>query len=229
MSHAITYELADSIATIRIDDGKLNVLSLERFRELAAAFDRAEADRAVVVLTGRPGVFSAGFDLKVLRAGGPPANAMVLAGFELAARILSFPLPVVVACTGHAIAMGVFLVLAGDYRIGALGAHRIGANEVAIGITMPHFAIELCRHRLAPAHFQRAVTLSEIYSPEDAVAAGFLDRVTPAPELEATARAVASQLAQLDPGAHARSKRRAREPMLAAIRAAIEADSRAAA
>src|SRR5262245_33988224 len=128
MSSRVHYDRQDSIATIRMDDGKLNVLSPAMFAELSDAFDRARADRAVVVLTGRPGVFSAGFDLRVLRAGGAEASRMVRTGFELAERILSFPSPVVIACTGHALAMGVFLVLAGDYRIGALGAHRIGAN-----------------------------------------------------------------------------------------------------
>jgi enoyl-CoA hydratase len=220
----VSYRLDDGVATIRMDDGKLNVLSLEMFAELSGALDRAEADRAVVVLTGRDGVFSAGFDLGTLRAGGPVAQRMVQTGFELAERILAFPSPVVVACTGHAIAMGVFLVLAGDYRIGALGAHRIGANEVAIGITMPFFGVEICRQRLAPAHFHRAVILSEIYAPEEAVAAGFLDRVTSAAELESAARSTAAGFAQLDREVHAASKRRARGHALRAIRSAIEAD-----
>jgi enoyl-CoA hydratase len=224
MGSRVDYQLREGIAEIRMDDGKVNALSLEMFGELGAAFDRAKADPAVVLLSGREGVFSAGFDLRVLRAGGPAANEMVRTGFELAERILAFPTPVVIACTGHAIAMGVFLLLAGDYRIGALGAHRIGANEVAIGITMPHFGVEICRQRLAPAHFQRAVGLAEMYAPEDAVAAGFLDRAVPAAELAATARATAVQLARLDADVHAASKLRARAHSLAAIRAAIEAD-----
>jgi enoyl-CoA hydratase len=224
----VRYQLRDGIAEIRMDDGKVNALSLEMFAELGGAFDRARADRAVVVLTGRAGVFSAGFDLRVLRAGGPAANEMVRTGFELAERILAFPSPVVIACTGHAIAMGVFLVLAGDYRVGALGPHQIGANEVAIGITMPHFGVEMCRQRLAPAHFQRAVALAEMYAPEDAVAAGFLDRAVPATEVDPAARAMAAQLARLDVGVHAASKLRARDHSLKAIRAAIEADTSAA-
>ena len=164
----------------------------------------------------------------MLRAGGAEANATVRTGFELAERILAFPSPVVIACTGHAIAMGVFLVLAGDYRIGAQGPYRIGANEVAIGITMPRFGVEMCRQRLAPAHFQRAVALAEMYAPEDAVAAGFLDRVVPAADVLRAAREVAARLAQLPVDVHAASKLRAREQALGAIRAAIEADTAAA-
>src|SRR6266850_338596 len=164
MSPRVDYQLHGGIAEIRMDDGKVNALSLEMLVELGGAFDRAKADRAAVVLSGRPGVFSAGFDLRVLRAGGSEANAMVRTG---------------------------------DYRIGAQGAHRIGANEVAIGIAMPYFGVEICRQRLAPAHFQRAVALAEMYAPDDAVAAGFLDRVVPAAEVERTAREVAAQLAAL--------------------------------
>jgi enoyl-CoA hydratase len=224
MGGAVRYELRDSIATITLDDGKRNALTLEAFAALDAAFERARADRAVVVLTGREGTFSAGFDLRVMRAGGEAARTLVHTGFELAERILAFPAPVVVACTGHAIAMGAFLLLSGDYRVGARGDYAIGANEVSIGIPMPHFGVEICRQRLAPTHLHRALALSEMYGPEDAAAAGFLDRVVPAAELADAARAVATRLVAFDAGVHAASKQRAREPALRAIRAAIEAD-----
>jgi len=224
VSTLATYRFEDGIGTIAMDDGKRNVLSLEMFRQLSDAFTRAEADRAAVVLRGREGTFSAGFDLGTLRGGGADANAMVRAGFELAERMLAFPCPIVVACTGHAIAMGAFLLLSGDYRLGAAGEFKIGANEVAIGITMPFFGVEICRARLAPAHFHRAVINAEIYRPEDAVAAGFLDRVVPASELEDAGRTVAGALAGLDQTAHAATKLRARAGALDAIRAAIEAD-----
>ena len=151
MGALVSYQLDDSVATITMDDGKVNVLSLSMLTELDVAFGRAAADRAVVVLTGREGVFSAGFDLPVLRAGGTEAADLLRAGFDLAARLLAFPTPIVVACSGHAVAMGAFLVLSGDYRIGARGPFKITANEVAIGITMPRAAVEICRQRLTPA------------------------------------------------------------------------------
>lgn len=220
----ISYRLENSIATITMDDGKANVLSPQMLAELSMALDRASADRAVVVLTGRPGVFCAGFDLTVLRAGGSAVPAMVRGGFELAVRMLSFPAPVLIACTGHAVAMGAFLLLSGDYRVGAAGPYKITANEVAIGLTLPRAAIEICRQRLTPAHLSRALLLAEVFSPDDGIAAGFLDAVTPAGELQAVARSTAARLATLDMGAHAASKLRARDHTLAAIRAAIETD-----
>jgi enoyl-CoA hydratase len=224
MGTLVSYQLEGSIATVTMDDGRVNALSLPMLTELDAALDRATVDRAVVVLAGRDGVFSAGFDLAVLRAGGPDAATMLRAGFELAERILAFPTPVLIACTGHAVAMGVFLLLSGDYRVGTSGQYKITANEVAIGLTMPRAAVEICRQRLTPAHFTRAVILAEVYSPDDAVAAGFLDRVVQASDLHDVADSAAAALTTLDMDAHAASKVRARDNALNALRAAIEAD-----
>jgi enoyl-CoA hydratase len=225
MKTPVSYRLKDSIATITMDDGKVNVLSRAMLGELDAALDRAVADRAVVLLGGRPGVFSAGFDLAVLNAGGAESAAMVGAGFALAERLLSFPVPVVIACTGHAVAMGVFLLLSGDYRVGAAGPYKIAANEVAIGLTMPRAAVEILRQRLAPAHFNRAAALAEPFSPDNAVEAGFLDRVVSAADLHDVARGAAEAAATLDLAAHLATKLRARHHTLHAVRAAIDADN----
>ena len=225
MSDLVTYHQAGATATIVMDDGKVNALSAQMFHELNSALDRAEAAGATVVLTGREGVFSAGFDLGVLRAGGPRAPALVRSGFELSARLLAFPTPVVVACTGHAIAMGVFLLLSGDFRLGVSGPYRITANEVAIGLTMPRAAVEICRQRLAPAHFNRAVILADVYSPDETAAAGFVDRVVLPAELGRAAQDVAEQLGKLDMAAHVATKHRARQQVLEALRKAIEDDA----
>jgi enoyl-CoA hydratase len=227
MGTLVSYRLEDSVATITMDDGKANALSPEMLAELNAALDQAAADRAVVMLTGRPGLFSAGFDLAVLRAGGPAAPAMVRAGFELAARLLSFPAPVLIACTGHAVAMGSFLLMSGDYRIGAAGPYKLIVNEVAIGLTVPRAAIEICRQRLTPAGLVRAVILAEVFGPDDAATAGFLDRVVPEADLPGVAGSIAAGLAALDRAAHVTTKLRARDHALTAIRAAIEADDAA--
>ena len=227
MAGPVTYRLDDALATITMDDGKVNVLSHEMFAALNEALDRAAADQAAVVLTGRPGVFSAGFDLRVLTNGGTDAARLVLTGFRLGERLLGFPAPVVVACTGNARAMGVFLLLAADYRLGAIGDYTVQANEVAIGITMPHFGVEMCRQRLAPAHFQRAVLNAESYPPDAAVAAGFLDRLVPAGELGVATAAVGRALGALDRHTHTATKLRARATALAAVHTAIDADAAA--
>lgn len=222
----VTTTLEDGIFTIAMDDGKANVLSPAMQAELNTALDTAQANDAAkaIVLTGREGRFSAGFDLGVLQGGGEEALNMLRGGFELSYRLLSIPKPVVMACNGHAIAMGVFLLLSGDYAVGTAGPFKIMANEVAIGMTMPLAAVEICRNRLAPAHFNRAVITAEMYDPAGAIAAGFLDEVVDAADLATTANGAAARLAALHPAAFANTKVRAREAALKAIQAGIEAD-----
>jgi len=224
MQDIVTYKLDSGVATIQMDDGKVNVLSPRMIQDIGLAFDRARTDQAAVVLTGRPGNLSAGFDRNVLLGGGPAAVEMLIAGFKLAERVLSFPRPVVVACPGHALAMGAFLMLAGDYRIGIHGAFKIGAPEVAIGLSMPRFGVEICKLRLAPTYLQRSVLNAEIYGPEQAVAAGFLDRVVAPEELASNALTTAAELAKLPAMAFALTKQRLREDGLARLHQAIELD-----
>jgi enoyl-CoA hydratase len=220
-----TYALEERVATITMDDGKVNAMSTGMLGELQAAFERARADRAAVLLVGKPGLFSAGFDVKVFASGDLPAvMAMLRAGAELIEQILSFPFPVVTACTGHAYPMGAFLMLSADVRFGADGPYRIGMNEVAIRIVPPRFAIEIARQRLTPAAFNRLIVTGEMLSPTDAVTAGFLDFVVPASELLQKARETARALSALDMESHATTKLRVREQALGALRAAIAAD-----
>jgi enoyl-CoA hydratase len=224
METLVSYRLEEKLAVVTMDDGKVNALSLPMLMELNAALGRARADRAPVVITGRDGIFSAGFDLAMLRSGHYEALEMIRAGFELAERILAFPAPVVIAVPGHAVAMGLFLVLSGDYRIGADGPYKLTANEVAIGLTMPRAAVEILRQRLTPAAFNRTVTLAEPFSPSSAVDAGMLDQVVAPAKLAEAAHDIGALLGALDMEAHAASKLRARGQSLLALRAAIEAD-----
>ena len=218
MSDLTTYELHGGIATIAIDDGKANALSPALLGELTAAFERAETDAAIVLLTGRERTFSGGFDLRCEPDGWP---AMVADGARLAERLLSFPRPVVAACNGNAVAMGGFLLLAADVRIGAAGDFKLGLNEVAIGLTVPWFGIALAQHRLAPPYADRCLVTGALLDPEEALAAGFLDRVVPAERLRDEALAAAQALALLDGPAHASTKLRAREQVLAGVREGI--------
>ena len=220
----VSCDIEKAIATIVMDDGKANLISPQMLSQLNQALDKAERAKAVVVLTGRKGMFSAGFDLKTLKSGVFNAFSMLIGGFSLSRRLLSFPTPVIVACNGHAMAMGSFLLLSGDYRIGVEGEFKIAANEVEIGLTMPHSAIEICRQRLKPAHFDRTVLLSELYNPQTGADAGFLDQVVPEDDLAATARRWAEKFASLDLSAHRRSKLRMRRKMLRALSRAIWAD-----
>ena len=224
MTERVTYRCDAGVAHITMDDGKVNVMSTAMLADLNAALDRAEQDQAIVVLrSARPGIFSAGFDLKVFAANDSVRSLqMVKAGAELALRLMSHPTPTVGVMEGHAFPMGAFLLLGCDVRIGALGKFRMGLNEVAIGIVPPGFAIELARSRLHPAWLSRTVTLGEMYEPQDAVVAGFLDRVVPTNEIDGVLGEILSALRGLNPAIHKSAKLRLRRQAMAAMRQAID-------
>jgi enoyl-CoA hydratase len=215
MSDLLTYELADGVATITLNDGKVNVLGFAMQEQLNAALDRAVADKAVVVLTGNAKVFSAGFDLKVMTAGGPDVARMMDGGGRIGQRLLSFPRPVVLAVNSHAMAMGAILLMCADLRIGAAGALKVQLNETAIGMTLPHFAIALAHNRLNTSWRNRALVQAEGLDGEKAVAAGFLDELAPADKVLAYAQERARGLAALHGGAYVATRSRLQERLFA--------------
>ncbi len=225
MTNLVGYQLNDKVATLTLQNGKVNAISPQLVVDFNEALDRAEQDEAVVVITGHPGMLSGGYDLNVMKSGIENMKALVSSGSQLTRRLLSFPFPVVVACPGHAIAKGAFLLLASDYRIGVEGEFKIGLNEVAIGMTMHSAGIELARGRLAPVFFNRSVICAEMVDPKGAVKAGFLDMVVPAEAFETTIAKVAGMLSQLNMKAHAQTKLKARKELLETLDAAIEADN----
>ena len=226
MTDLLTLHPEPACTVITLDDGKANAMSPAMLAAIDGALDDAVARRLPVVLTGREGVFSAGFDLSVMRGDDDEARtAMVFAGFEVAYRLFALPVPLVIGCTGHAIAMGVFLLLTGDHRVGAAGDFRIGANETALGIVMPEFGIEITRQRLTPAAFSRALINAEFYAPEPAREAGFLDEVVAPDVVAAHALEVAERYAAFDPDVYAATKQRVRAGALTAVRDAIDGDA----
>jgi enoyl-CoA hydratase len=227
MADRTTLTLVDGVAWIAMDDAKVNALSAELIGELGAALDAAEQAGAIAVLSGRPGVFSAGFDLRTFERGPAAGTAMVRAGAELVLRLLAFSRPVLTVCAGHAYPAGAFLMLAADVRLGAEGPWRIGMNEVAIGLTVPKFAVELARHRLTPPGFAR-ITTAPMFAPDEALRLGYLDRVLPEAELTEAARAEAERLRALDGASFAATKARINARALEAVRAALDEELAAA-
>ncbi|MBO3275610.1 crotonase/enoyl-CoA hydratase family protein [Pseudomonas schmalbachii] len=224
MTELLSYRLEDGIATLTLDNGKVNAVSPAVIDALNQALDQAEQDRAVVILTGQPGILSGGYDLKVMTSGPENAIALVTAGSTLARRMLAHPYPLIVACPGHAVAKGAFLLLSADYRIGVEGPFNIGLNEVQIGMTMHHVGIELARDRLGKSAFQRSVINGEMFDPRSAVEAGFLDKVVPAEQLMPTALAAAQQLKKINMTAHRNTKLKVRKQLLESLDKAIRMD-----
>jgi len=224
MSELITYHAEDGIATLTLNNGKVNAISPDVIAAFNAALDRATQERAVVIITGQPGILSGGYDLKVMTSGPKEAVALVTVGSTLARRLLSHPFPVIVACPGHAVAKGAFLLLSADYRIGVEGPYKIGLNEVQIGMTMHHAGIELARDRLRRSAFHRSVINAEMFEPKDALDAGFLDKVVPAEQLLEVAQGVARELKKLNMLAHKNTKLKVRKALLDSLDEAILLD-----
>ncbi|WP_122838066.1 crotonase/enoyl-CoA hydratase family protein [Pseudomonas viridiflava] len=224
MSELISYHLEDGIATLTLSNGKVNAISPDVIAAFNAALDQAVTDRAVVIITGTPGILSGGYDLKVMTSGPKEAVALVTAGSTLARRLLAHPFPVIVACPGHAVAKGAFLLLSVDYRIGVEGAFSIGLNEVQIGMTMHHAGIELARDRLRKSAFHRSVINGEMFNPQSAIDAGFLDVVVSADELQGAALAAARQLKKINMTAHKNTKLKVRKALLETLDNAIVLD-----
>ncbi|CAI3789208.1 Fatty acid oxidation complex subunit alpha [Pseudomonas sp. MM227] len=224
MSELIDYQLEGGIVTLTLNNGKVNAISPAVIAVFNEALDQAVEARAVVVITGQPGILSAGYDLKVMTSSPENAISLVTQGSTLARRLLSHPFPVIVACPGHAVAKGAFLLLSADYRIGVEGPFHIGLNEVQIGMTMHHAGIELARDRLRRSAFQRSVIGAEMFDPAGALQAGFLDEVVPPEQLQAAALAAAQRLQKLNMKAHARTKLKARKAFLETLDEAIRID-----
>jgi len=224
MNPLVTYSLQDGVATLTLNNGKVNAVSPDLIADFNRALDQSVQDRAIVIVTGRPGILSGGYDLKVMVSGPQQAMDLVTAGSTLARRMLAHPFPVIVACPGHAVAKGAFLLLSADYRIGVEGAFNIGLNEVRIGMTMHHVGIALARDRLSTPVFQRSVINAEMFNPQGALAAGFLDRVVSAEQLLPAANEVAEQFKTLNMSAHKNTKLKVRKALLDTLDSAIAVD-----
>ncbi len=224
MADLLTYSLDGSTAVITMDDGKANALSTAMLDQLTAALDRAEGEAKAIVLAGRPERFCAGFDLKVMMSGPANAVALLTKGGELLMRLYAAKVPLVIACSGHALAGGALVVLTGDARIAAAGAFKIGLNEVAIGLPLPVLALELARDRIVKRELDRATLMAQIYDPEAARLAGWVDTVVPADELLATAKAEAARLGALASQAYRATKQRLRAATIATIRTGMKTD-----
>ena len=220
----LTYTLEGTTALLHMDDGKANALSDAMITALVAGIARAEKEASAIVLSGRPERFCAGFDLKIMMSGPENAKALLVRGSDLLMKLYGASIPLVVACTGHALAGGALVLLTGDVRIGAAGSYRIGLNEVSIGLPVPVLAMELARDRIASSELARATLMAQVYGPEEAARVGYLDRVVPAGEVLGLAKEEAAKLGALSRTAFAATKTRLRGKTIAHIIATLDDD-----
>ncbi|MFK8049142.1 MAG: crotonase/enoyl-CoA hydratase family protein [Halioglobus sp.] len=219
----MNYELNNNIATLTFDDGKANVVGHTFLDDINAGLDRAEAEKVgAVIIKGREGMFSAGFDLGEFKKGPEEGQAMVKRGFELLVRLYSFPMPTVAACTGHGIAMGAFLIMACDSRVGSHGKFKMSLPETAISMALPPILVELASSRISKQHKTRVILQSEVYNPENAIAAGFIDEVVDADQLDARTMEIAETLAALPQVQYAANKLSLRAHSLKIMKDSLE-------
>lgn len=226
MSESIlNYDLKNGVAVLHMDDGKANALGHDMIGALSDALDRAETEANAVVLMGREKRFCAGFDLSVMSSGPEAVNKLVSSGAHLMTRLYTYKLPIIAACTGHALAAGGLLLLASDYRVGTKGDFKIGLNEVSIGMTTPQFLIDFARDRVPTRLLAQTVIHAQLFSPDQATEAGFLDEAVAADALETTALTVAERLGALPQPAFGNSKKKVNADTVAHINATLDADS----
>jgi len=193
-----TLKKEENISVITLDDGKANVFSTKMSTDINECLDEVSKEDGCIVLTGREGMFSAGFDLKTLQGGDmDQIQEMTTTGFKLLSRIFSFPRPVIAACSGHGIALGTFLLCCCDYRIGIKGDFMLGANEMRTNMVIPPPILELIKFRVAQSHKYRAVLGAEMYTFENAKEAGLIDEVVDSNILMETAFNKAKDLATM--------------------------------
>jgi enoyl-CoA hydratase len=225
----VTVTTSDAVRVVTLDDGKANALNHEVIDALRAELRAAQTDNGALVLAGRPNRFSGGFDLSIMTAGPDQAMPLLAAGAELAMDIFMSRVPVVIACTGHAVAMGAILLMSADLRIGTAGDFKLGMNEVAIGMPVPHFAMTFARDRLSSRWFVQAIQHARLFDPAGAVDAGYLDEVVPADDVVATAVTRAQELAtNLRTGAFQMTRDIMRGPVAEELRAGLATDMAAA-
>jgi len=224
MIQPVSYSFSNGIASITLDDGKVNAMSFEMMEGINKALDQAEADNAIVAISGRPGIFSAGFHLKQLGESPESTVKMLTIGARLTMRMLMFPQPTLIACTGHAYPMGAFLLLSADFRIGVEGPFEIGMNEVLIGISAPSVFVELAKAKLVRSYFSRTEMTGEMFGPVDAVTAGFLDQIVAPDHLPDCVMAKAETFKKIDLKSHRTSKKRSRTSLINSMEAAIQAE-----
>jgi enoyl-CoA hydratase len=225
---AVTTERRDGVLVVHLDDGKANALSFDMIAAIHTAIDEAEGDDDIraMVLHGRPGKFSAGFDLGVMFGDDMSAIINLVAdGGALVRRLYGSSVPVVAASTGHALAAGALLLLGCDVRVGSDVEAKVGLNEVAIKMVLPDWALTIAVDRLSKRHLQRALANARITAPRDAVDVGFLDEVVADGDELERAVAVASELAAtLDPSAYVRTVRAIRGPVLDLMEQQVASD-----
>ena len=224
MSDYLSFSLEGENATITLDDGKANAWGFGMMADLSEAIAQGQSEAKTITIRGRPNMTCAGFDLKVMKNEPERVVSLVDTGARLLCQMLSCPKPIIIASTGHAMAAGALMMLAGDMRIGLAGDYKYGLNETAIGMTMPDFGLDLAVHRLGMHNMSMAVLSAKLYDPVTATQIGYLDRVVEPNDFETSLAEAIDYFQSLDARAYAGTKRKIHKPLVDKILAGLNPD-----
>jgi enoyl-CoA hydratase len=223
-SKAVQIERVGHVAVLRVDRPPANAIDLELANEFESSLTVMEDsdDIRALIITGAGTCFSAGLDLKAVPTyDAAQQQEMVMRVNHLFGTLYGLPLPTIAAVNGHAIAGGVILTLACDYRIGAQGDYKIGLAEMRVGVPFPVAAMAIVQSELSHPVARAMVLTARNSSPQQALANVVLDELQPLDCLLARAMEVAEEMAGLPRAAYRLIKRQLRAAALARIDDAI--------
>lgn len=193
----------DGIFELRFDRPPVNALSPDFVGTLIDALTEAPREGAqAIVLSGRPGLFSAGLDVPALLA----LDESAMRGFwkdfiSLLGAIACSPVPVAAAITGNSPAGGAVMAIYCDYRVMAEGEFRIGLNEVQVGLPLPPIVHAALLRQVGPRQAERLGAAGLLITPEDALAVGLVDRLASVEQVVPSALAWCRHMIELPPDA----------------------------
>tara|TARA_B100000945_G_scaffold135909_1_gene108480 strand:+ start:1556 stop:2260 length:705 start_codon:yes stop_codon:yes gene_type:complete len=202
----------NDISVIKLDDGKANAFSYEMLIQINNLLEKVSRDSGALVITGREGLFSGGFDLKTFATGDmEKVSKMVQLGYRLLLELFSFERPVIAAVSGHSIALGLFIACSADYRIAIDGEYVCQANEVRNNMDIPTPIMEILKARVNKNYFYPAVLHSDPFSVQDSIAVGYIDEVVAEQDFMNRVIEKATELASLPHPFYANTKKSAQE------------------
>lgn len=208
------HEHPGGVRELRLARPPVNALSPALIALLDRQLDAALAQSRAVVLSGQPGLFTAGLDVRELAT---LDHAGVLAFLQqflaVQRRLAHSPVPVIAALTGHSPAGGTVLALFCDYRVLARGAFRVGLNEVQVGLTPGDIIFKAFERLVGPRIAADWAMRGLLVDSEAALAAGLVDELAAPEQVITRAVALAQELLALPQGAFAATRRTARSEL----------------
>lgn len=206
----------DSVRELRLNRPPVNALTTELIAALRQAIEQAGSNGArAIVISGAPGMFSAGLDIRLLVGLDEPGIALLWRElYALMKALATSPIPIAAAVTGHAPAGGTVIALFCDWRVAAAGDFKLGLTEVQVGIPLPPVILQVLRRQVGPRQAERLSVGGQVVSSEEALRAGLVDELAPPDQVVERAVAWCRSLVGVPSGAMRATRQRARADLV---------------